>query len=63
MQGELAGEKATAVHSITPCRCPHALLATTTPKRTTEKLAEKRPRRYWIEINRVLFLFSKHIRS
>jgi endonuclease-3 len=36
-------------------------VATTTPEKTTEKLAEKLPRRYWIEINRLLVPFGKHI--
>jgi endonuclease III len=34
---------------------------TSTPEKTTEKLAEKLPRRYWVEINRLLVPFGKHI--
>jgi endonuclease III len=36
-------------------------VATSTPERTTEALAEKLPERYWIEINRLLVPFGKHI--
>jgi endonuclease III len=34
---------------------------TRTPERTMEALKEKLPRRYWIEINRLLVPFGKHI--
>src|SRR5215211_2823373 len=34
---------------------------TTTPEKTMLALAEKLPRRYWIEINRLLVPFGKHI--
>ena len=36
-------------------------VATTTPERTTEALEAKLPRRYWVEINRLLVPFGKHV--
>ncbi|HJQ27660.1 MAG TPA: endonuclease III [Blastocatellia bacterium] len=36
-------------------------VATKTPEKTMEALMEKLPRRYWIEINRLLVPFGKHI--
>ncbi len=34
---------------------------TRTPERTTEELEAKLPRRYWVEINKLLVPFGKHI--
>jgi endonuclease-3 len=34
---------------------------TKSPERTTEALVEKLPRRHWVEINRLLVPFGKHI--
>src|SRR5919201_6915383 len=34
---------------------------TRTPEETTEALAAKLPRRYWVEINRLLVPFGKHV--
>ena len=34
---------------------------TSTPEKTMQALSEKLPRRYWIEINRLLVPFGKHI--
>jgi endonuclease-3 len=34
---------------------------TKTPEQTTEALTEKLPRRYWVEINRLLVPFGKHV--
>ncbi len=36
-------------------------VATRTPEQTTAGLEEKLPRRYWVEINRLLVPFGKHI--
>jgi len=36
-------------------------VATPTPEKTMQALTEKLPRRYWIEINRLLVPFGKHI--
>jgi endonuclease-3 len=36
-------------------------IATTTPEKSMEALAAKLPRHYWIEINRLLVPFGKHI--
>jgi endonuclease-3 len=36
-------------------------VATATPEKSMEALAAKLPRRYWIEINRLLVPFGKHI--
>jgi endonuclease III len=36
-------------------------VSTPTPEKTMEALARKLPRRYWIEINRLLVPFGKHI--
>ena len=36
-------------------------IATMTPEKSMEALAAKLPRRYWIEINRLLVPFGKHI--
>ena len=36
-------------------------IATATPEKSMEALAAKLPRRYWIEINRLLVPFGKHI--
>jgi endonuclease III len=36
-------------------------VATRTPEKTMEALMEKLPRRYWVEINRLLVPFGKHI--
>lgn len=37
------------------------LAAATTPEKTLAQLRERLPRRYWIEINRLLVPFGKHI--
>ena len=34
---------------------------TSTPERTSQSLEEKLPKRYWVEINRLLVPFGKHI--
>ena len=36
-------------------------VASPTPEKTMQALTEKLPRRYWIEINRLLVPFGKHI--
>ncbi|HET8674558.1 MAG TPA: endonuclease III [Blastocatellia bacterium] len=36
-------------------------VATPTPEKTMKALTEKLPRRYWIEINRLLVPFGKHV--
>ena len=36
-------------------------VATPTPEKTMQALTEKLPRRYWVEINRLLVPFGKHI--
>jgi endonuclease-3 len=36
-------------------------VATNSPKQTTRALEEKLPRRYWIEINKLLVPFGKHV--
>jgi len=37
------------------------LVSATTPERTMAELEEKLPKRYWVEINRLLVPFGKHI--
>jgi endonuclease-3 len=36
-------------------------VAATTPEKTMQALTEKLPRRYWVEINRLLVPFGKHV--
>ena len=36
-------------------------VATSTPERTMGALEERLPRRYWVEINRLLVPFGKHV--
>jgi endonuclease-3 len=36
-------------------------VAAATPEKTMQALAEKLPRRYWVEINRLLVPFGKHV--